>query len=354
MELAQETEDESLQLSGYTIMAGVHFYNKNWTKVKEWSKKVVSAPVDLIQENDCYYYLCTSYIQLGNLDSAQNELDIIPSPVTASDSLSYYQCLSNLAKAKHFYGKSVEYQNIPDNINTDIDRRLQDNSLVAIERNIDSKQLEHNQKRTIFRYILLALSVFSLVIVAGVFIHRKQRRAFHVYEKQLHEANDNTKQLIAQFESIVREKDNALSQMQRDWRKIDSENLETQKKLIESIEGSLACYSSVLTNVLKQMKASSREKNTKLASIMDEDFFAQLYLYLNLRYDNLIDKLADGDYDLNNEEVNIICLELCRFPNPIHWAYSNCDRYKSLLNKKKIIANKVNGSQTIANIPQNI
>lgn len=98
------------------------------------------------------------------------------------------------------------------------------------------------------------------------------------------------------------------------------------------------------------MKASSREKNTKLAAIMDEDFFAQLHLYLNLRYDHLIDKLINGSFNLNKEEINIICLDLCQFPNTIIWYYSKCDRSHSVLTKKKIIAKKVLASPDIKDI----
>ncbi|MBQ0121014.1 MAG: hypothetical protein KBT13_07840 [Bacteroidales bacterium] len=352
MELAQEKNDDFFRISGYTIMSALHFYNDEWQKSIEWSKKIVSESVDLLQDNEIYYYLCLSYIKIGNLDSAQNIMDIIPSPITTTDSLSYYQCLSNLAKAKHSYDNSIEYQKIPDKINTDIDRRLQDNTLVAIEKNIDSKHVEQNHERVIFRYFLLILSILLLVIVASVFMRCKHKRALRVYEKQLCETRDKTTQLIDQLERIVKEKDNALSQIQKDFDKTDSKSLEKRNKLIESIEGGLSCYSSVMTNLLKQMKASSGEKNSQLAAIMDEKFFAQLRMYLNLRYDNLIDKLTNGDFNLNKEEINIICLDLCQFPNTIIWYYSKCDRSHSVLTKKRIIARKVIETSDIKDIPR--
>ncbi|WP_407403400.1 hypothetical protein, partial [Sodaliphilus sp.] len=352
IELGQKNNDESLRLFGYTIKSRLYFYREEWEKSIEWSTKVKNAPVDFIQGNDIYYYLCLSYIKIGNIDSAQNVMDMIPTPKTTSDSLSYYQCLSDLAKAKHLYDSSDEYQKIPDNINSSVDAMLQDDSLVMIEKDIDSKTLEQNQGRTILSYILLIFFILLFVFGASVFVHRKHRRALRVFEKQLNEAKYNTKQLIDQFENIVKEKDNALSQIIKDRGKIDTENLETRKKLIESIEGSLSCYSSVLTNVLKQMKATSKEKNTKLASIMDDEFFAQLHLYLNLRYDNIIEKLTNGGLNLNKEEINIICLDLCKFPNTVIWYYSKCGRSHSVLTKKRIIAQKVINSSDIKDIPQ--
>ena len=273
VKLAKETNDESLELFGYTIKARLYFYNEEWDKTKEWSKKILDAPDEISHEKDPYYYLCISYIKTGNIDSAQIVMNQIPMPISISDSLSYYQCLSDLAEAKCNYDNSVEYQKVPDDINTTIDHKLQDNNLVIIEKNIDSKHIDQTHQTIIYGCIVLILSIILLVAIIGLLVRRNHKKTIDDYEKQLREAQEKTSQLIRQLDYIKTKNDNFILQLKKNKDSYNSESLQRQKKLISSIEGSLSCYSSLMTNLLKQMKASSGEKNSKLALVSAKRFF---------------------------------------------------------------------------------
>lgn len=336
--IAQNSGDSTTIFKKYIDLAHVHYLKNEYSKSINFALKSIRNFTSDFKESDAYYIACQSYLKLHEIDSAKNILNQAPPAQTQADSLQMLSCLSDLASATNDFTHSQEYTMKCDTINTSIDSMLTDNSIIAIENEVD---LEHEQKLNSQRVKWMAImgAVGLIVILCLVF---KSRRNKQFAKKLQQEVNSLKQNMATSFEELE-----ALKQKGEE----DGQQVE---QIISSIDTSLECYSEVMGNLLNHYKTTSTEKNKKIHEMFDEEFFSRLHRYINIRYNNLVEKLQQGDFKLKAEEINIICLELSKFPNAIIWVYSNCDRPRSIHLKKKLIAEKVNHSKSIADIPQNI
>ena len=345
--IAEESSDSINMCVGYNNLSFLYYERHKYCDVINTSKKLIKLGESFPLNQTCYNIISISFAKLGRPDSAEIFLNLAPKPIQIEDSILRWRAIAELAYARGDL-KTYAYNNdIAINKSDSVLLASQADKIKEVEAKFDmaQKEVEHLTKQRQLISVIVVLSLIVIVISVVIYIQRKKielsKREVEVAQYQL---SDLRNQIADSLQQI-----SALKQQQEAAR--PDEQLST---LMGSIDNSLECYSSVLANLLKQMKASGSEKNSKLAAIMNDEFFAQLYRFVNLRHDNLVDRLRAPEFNLTNEEINIICLDLCKFPNVIQWTYSNCDRYHSLHNKKKKIANKVHNSETIADIPQNI
>lgn len=351
------TGDSSFLIKANTDLAGICFVGEKYEKSKEYAIEALTLSRGNLTRRDAYFIACESFLKLGRADSAKLILDKFPAPKTTVDSSQYYQCVSNIAQVEGDYKKYVENISIPDKISNELELEMQDNSLQERERMVEMVH-EHEQNVKYAKMIVGIVSV--LLLIVGVFFikQRRDRRAFekaraevtilneqislHIneYKKQLHYYQAQVEQLNDKNEECVIELEKKASQF-----------TQQHKALLESLDSTLQCYSRIMAKFLKDYKYSLNKKNCKIAQFMDEDFFSKLHDCVNLRFDNLEKKMRASECRLSEEEINIVCLDLCHFPTSVIWTYTNCDRIRSVHTKKQRIANKVCGCSSIREIP---
>lgn len=225
----------------------------------------------------------------------------------------------------------------------------ENNGLLMIETDFDKKIVFQRNMRSIFCAVLI---IIVLIIAVSY---------FYIRNKRLREEFDILLIKTTELQKKINDYLLRISELKKEQNDLESRHLEEVKSaskqeeissFISKIDLSIECYSSLLEKLLIANKLSSGVKNNKIRTLLNDDFFRQLHEYINLRFDGLIGKLYN--YKLNLSEINIICLELCKFPASIIWIYSDCDKIHSVYRKKKQIAAKVNNSNTIADIPNNI
>ena len=326
LRLAQKRNDNFHIFEAYSAISGYYSYYKQPDIALKYSLLAINNNNHTLGNNDVYYYACKSYVDLGKPDSAQLIVESMPEPQNTLDSIQLYYCYAEIYKAKGDTSEAYILTEKADKLLCD-NNTSNNNGLVKISTTYDY-ELVYKSKRTFYTFIITFALCFIIILLFWQYRRKK--------------ITDTLKQNLSNLKFQL---DKSLKELS-----IAQEGQFNSIKRVETLKGILSQHIELLK---KSIPPGLSAKNPKICSVMDENFFQNLRSYINFEYPNLIDKLKEN-YNLKNEEINIICLELCRFPNAIQWTYSNCDRYKSLLNKKKIIANKVNGSESIADIPLNI
>lgn len=330
-------EDEILY-EALVNSAGYYFLKKDFGKSKQLSMDVILKGKDFLKDKYAYYFACLSYLELGKTDSAQYIQSITPVPVTLVDSMQYYRCKAEISQKISPKEIVVEQMNFADTLDDKIAEQSINNGLVAIDKSIDN---DHEKEKN-NRYLMWTAIVVLLGLMVILYFIFKIRRNKQFVAKLQYEVDSLKQQMGTSFEEIesLKQKGEADSKQ--------------REQIISSIDTSLECYSEVMANLLQHYKTTSSAKSKKIHQMFDDEFFSRLHHYVNMRYNNLVEKLLNSDFKLKQEEINIICLELCKFPNAIIWVYSNCDRPRSIHLKKKIIAAKVNHSNSITDILKNV
>lgn len=352
IKMAKEEADSTNMYDGFTLLAGLYFSESNFYKTKEIASLVLSEGNKFISDNSIYYFACESYLKSNCVDSAEVILNKFPSITTRDDSVLYYQCKSDISKYYDDGKGAIASAKIADGITSEANLKSKNNGLIMIENECDN---EHKQNSYIRIYRIVFWAVIFLIAVI-LFYYFRNKRLKKRAESLLEETSHLQKQIsssLLKVEQLKKELVETENKHLEELTNARTANSEILKNAISQLEISIDCYSSLLEKLLRTYKSSSGEKNQKIRNLLTEDFFEQLHRYIDLRFNGLTGKL-DAIYNLTQEEINIVCLDICKFPTSIIWVYSNCDRIHSVYRKKKQIADKVNHSQTIADIPYNI
>ena len=319
-------------------LAGYYFIKDDFQKSKQLSTEAINQGGNLLKDSYAYYFACLSYLKIGNVDSARYILSIFPTPATIEDSMQYSRCRAEIAQIICPKEIAIKHINFADSIDDIIAQQSINNGLVDIDK---SAEMDFEKQKN--KLIYFGISVVGLIVIFLILFLLWRWYCNHTIVAQLqNELNLHQQKLITSFEQLA----------QLEQKGIENDiNIE---RIVASIDTSLECYSQVMTNLLTHYKTTSNEKSKKIQKMFDEELMSRLHFYINTRYHNLVEKLKSPTFKLKPEEINIICLELAKFPNAIIWLYSNCDRPRSIHLKKKLIAEKVNHSKSISEIPYNI
>ena len=351
--LAKKSNDKELLYEAITNLAGYYYNNKEYHETIKYAMIALNEGKEYLHDNYAYFFALQSFLEEGQSDSAQYVLSIFPEPNSPVDSMQYFRCIAELQRFNKQSNLAFDTVFIADSLENELSTNGRNNGLIKIEAECDKVVA---QNKTIKRIIAVSIAIILLVILSSLFFF-KNRYLKTQTEDLLEEISKLNIQINDSFLKIKKLKQDQINIEYKFQEQVSSINLINEKAVsntIHKIDLSIECYSSLMEKLLRIHKLSSGEKNKKIREILSEEFFKQLHEYVDLRFNTLIEKLKSPQYKLTIEEINIICLELCKFPASIIWIYSDCDRIHSVYRKKKQIAAKVNNSNTIADIPDNI
>ena len=192
------------------------------------------------------------------------------------------------------------------------------------------------------------LLVIALLLCRRI---RRQRLVRYAREVDIDKLNKEIEQSLAQLSQLRQQQEQLTHTSNGD----EVQHLQQQiDSLQQATDNGLGNIIKVLNGVVYDSTKNKAIKSDKLSKIMDNDFFDQLHIYINVRYDNLIQKLRAPEFKLNDVDINTICLELCHMPNPVIWSYLGVKSLHSVITRKSLIASKVGGLTKIADIPEYI
>lgn len=329
LELALKQNDKYHVYAGYTNLAGYYFYYKNFDQAIKHSLLAINNSEITLDNNYAYYFAIESYLEKGKMDSAQKIHTSMPIPKTADDSIFYYRCLSDISKMKGDTTKSFIFNEEADKSQNNANKSA-NNGLSQICSAYDNDYASA-RNNTLLLYVIAFSSMIILFLILWQY---KRINNAHALKQNLETLNIKMSDTVAE-----------LSKMSA-GQSIANQNIETMKNTIsQNIE--------LLKKTIPWGISAKESKNEKIQSVMNNSFFANLYGFIDIEHPGLLKKLRT-EFKLKEDEIRIVCLELCHFPNYIIWSSTNLTNIHSLINKKKIIAKKVNGATSISEIVSKI
>lgn len=326
---ALEQQDAYHIFTGYGNLAGYYFYYNQFEKAITYASLALSNDDITLGNKDIYYVAAESYLELGKLDSAQYIFAQMPPPENAADSMIYCRTLSDIYKWKGDTAQSYILSEEADKYQCE-SNMSENNGLVNICNQIDNKYATGERNRIFALVITLFIVMFCIL---SVLLYRRIKQA---------------SQLKLRLETLNKQLVDSLS----DLTSIEAGTAKTHQD-IQILKSTISQYMELLKKSIPWGVALKEAKNPKMGELMDSDFFNTIFNYINIEYPHLLDTLRNT-YKLKEDEIRIVALELCHFPNYVIWSSTNLTNLHSLINKKKIIAKKVNNATSILDIVNHI
>ena len=340
--LAQELGDQYHTFANRYLLAEYYLVREqDYSLSKKYALQAVSADPAIIDHPRAHYRLASSYMLLGQPDSAVYYLKNAPQAVSARDSIVYYELLSEL---EHRYwkdeGKSKYYIQLAHAIADSVTINGLNDRLLAVEKKYDVQlavlnrvQSEARLNQALLLAALLALALFALAFLVWR------------YKNQLKMRQNEVEMLKADLDGSL----HSLQQMQA---RLDSQEQDDEGKARQSDE-LRAIISQQISAVHQLMEWSYQYDGDKFAAKFkemmtvpgvsdDSNYWSHLQSLVNELHDNVLVKAQEeAGGALTETELNLLALYCCGFSRTVIMVTMGYRSIGTVYNKKIAIAKKL-------------
>lgn len=340
--LAQELGDQYHTFANRYLLAEYYLVREqDYSLSKKYALQAVSADPAIIDHPRAHYRLASSYMLLGQPDSAVYYLKNAPQAVSARDSIVYYELLSEL---EHRYwkdeGKSKYYIQLAHAIADSVTINGLNDRLLAVEKKYDVQlavlnrvQSEARLNQALLLAALLALALFALAFLVWR------------YKNQLKMRQNEVEMLKADLDGSL----HSLQQMQA---RLDSQGQDDEGKARQSDE-LRAIISQQISAVHQLMEWSYQYDGDKFAAKFkemmtvpgvsdDSNYWSHLQSLVNELHDNVLVKAQEeAGGALTETELNLLALYCCGFSRTVIMVTMGYRSIGTVYNKKITIAKKL-------------
>ena len=189
IELAQEENDEYNVFSNRYILSEYYLVREqDYQSSKKYALQAISADPAIIDHPRAHYRLASSYMFLGQPDSAVYYLKRAPVAKTAMDSIVYFELMSEL---EHRYwkneGKSKDYIQLAHAIADSLTINGLNHRLLEVEKKYDVQLAELNQVKNEFRLrgAMLLAALLALALLAAAFLVWRYRNQLKMRQHEV-------------------------------------------------------------------------------------------------------------------------------------------------------------------------
>lgn len=345
IKLAQEQGDEYHAFANrYTLSEYYLVREHNYELGKKYGLEAISANPAIIDHPRAHYRLASSYLFMGQGDSAVYYLNRAPRATNARDSIVYYELLSDL-EHEHWRNeeKSKNYLQLAHRMADSITINGLNHSLLEVEKKYDVQLAELNQVKneSRIRGALLLAALLALGLLALAFLLWK-------YRSQLKMRQNEVEMLKADLNGSLE----SLKQMQerldtREHSLVNDENKKTQS-------GELRAIINQQIDAVHQLMAWSYQYDSdkfaaKFKEMMtvpgvsdDSSYWSHLQTLVNELHDNVLVKAQEeAGGTLNDSELNLLALYCCGFSRTVIMVTMGYKSIGTVYNKKLQIAKKL-------------
>lgn len=345
IKLAQEQGDEYHAFANrYTLSEYYLVREHNYELGKKYGLEAISANLAIIDHPRAHYRLASSYLFMGQGDSAVYYLNRAPRATNARDSIVYYELLSDL-EHEHWRNeeKSKNYLQLAHRMADSITINGLNHSLLEVEKKYDVQLAELNQVKneSRIRGALLLAALLALGLLALAFLLWK-------YRSQLKMRQNEVEMLKADLNGSLE----SLKQMQerldtREHSLVNDENKKTQS-------GELRAIINQQIDAVHQLMAWSYQYDSdkfaaKFKEMMtvpgvsdDSSYWSHLQTLVNELHDNVLVKAQEeAGGTLNDSELNLLALYCCGFSRTVIMVTMGYKSIGTVYNKKLQIAKKL-------------
>ena len=340
--LAQELGDQYHAFANRYLLSEYYLLREqNYVKSKKYALQAVAADPAIIDHPRAHYRLATSYLYLGQPDSAVYYLNRAPRATSARDSIVYLELMSDL---EHQYrkndAKSKDYMQMAHAIADSLTINGLNHRLLDVEKKYDVQLAELNQVKNESRLkgTLLLAALLALGLLALAFLVWRYRNQLKMRQNEVEMLKADLNGSLASLEQM---------QARLDARKLNDESQKAQSDELRAIitqqidaVHQLMAWSYQYDG--DKFAAKFREMMTVPGMDDDSSYWSHLQALVNELHDNVLVKAQEeAGGTLNESELNLLALYCCGFSRTVIMVCMDYKNIGTVYNKKLQIAKKL-------------
>ena len=317
---------------------------KDCQSSKKYGLQAISANPAIIDHPRAHYRLVSSYLGLGQPDSAVYYLNKAPAPQSALDSVAYYELMSEV---EHQYrkdeGQSKHYMQLAHSIADSLTINGLNHRLLEVEKKYDHQLAVLNRVESEARLkealLLAALLALGLVTLAFLVWRYKNKLRMSQHEVEMLKADlDGSLASLEQMQSRL----DAYEQSPQ----VDAGKKAKSDELRAIISQQIDAVHQLMTWSYQydgdKFAAKFREMMTVPGSGDDSNYWSHLQTLVNELHDNVLVKAQDvAGGTLNESELNLLALYCCGFSRTVIMVAMGYKNIGTVYNKRLQIAKKL-------------
>ena len=317
---------------------------KDYQSSKKYGLQAISANPAIIDHPRAHYRLVSSYLGLGQPDSAVYYLNKAPAPQSALDSVAYYELMSEV---EHQYrkdeGQSKHYMQLAHSIADSLTINGLNHRLLEVEKKYDHQLAVLNRVESEARLkealLLAALLALGLVTLAFLVWRYKNKLRMSQHEVEMLKADlDGSLASLEQMQSRL----DAYEQSPQ----VDAGKKAKSDELRAIISQQIDAVHQLMTWSYQydgdKFAAKFREMMTVPGLGDDSNYWSHLQTLVNELHDNVLVKAQDvAGGTLNESELNLLALYCCGFSRTVIMVAMGYKNIGTVYNKRLQIAKKL-------------
>ena len=343
IDLAKSLNEQYVVFANLFLLSEYYLVREHdYEKAKHYALQAISTDGITIDHPRAHYRLASSYLFLGQPDSAVYYLNKAPIAKSAMDSIVYYELMSEL---EHRYwkneGKSKNYIQQAHAIADSLTMNSLNHRLLAVEKKYDVQLAELNQVKyqSKFRGTLLVLAgvvIASLVLLLGLLRYRNRLKSklneVEMLKADLNSSLANLKQMKKQLDARE-QNDHGSKPQSNKLRDIINKQIDAVQQLMKwsyQYDGN-------------EFASKFRETMT-LPHVGDDcNYWSNLQTLVNDLHDNVLVRAQEAAGGaLIESELNMLALYCCGFSFTTIMVTMGYKHIGTVYNKKNQIAKKLN------------
>ena len=343
--LAQRLGDQYHAFANRYLLSEYYLVReKNYPLSKQYALQAIGADKSIIDHPRAHYRLASSYLYLGQPDSAVYYLKAAPQPASARDSIAYFELMSELEQRYWKNdGESKSYLQQAHAIADSMTINGLNHRLLAVEKKYDVQLAELNQvknesrlKSTLLVAALLAIGLLASALLVWRYrnqLRMKQNEA-DLLKADLDGSLASLRQMQARLDDYERRQlagDNKPHHSHQ-LRDIISQQIDDVRQLIE---WSYQFDGDKFATKFREVMSLPNNGN-------DSTYWSNLQTLVNDLHDNILVKAQEtADNTLNDSELNLLALYCCGFSRTVIMLTMGYKNIGTVYNKKIQIAKKL-------------
>lgn len=368
--LAREQKNDNFYfVNNFALSEYYSVREKDYRAAIRYGRQALSVGASSIEHPRVHYRLAESYTHLGLTDSAQYYMANAPKMTSATDSIVYYNVMSQIAQVRHDPVQSKRYMEMAHAIADSVTIHGLNERLLAIEKKYDLQQEELKNSQLRSRLLgtwlmLLAIAIVALLLTAALLRYRRRLRIKSIEQEMIRDdlesSRSNLQQMQARLENY--EKKLHASEMACSEQMASNTMLEQERQQLSAALGSLdekKRQSDELRAIITQQIASINQlmswsdlnadlfvqKFRETMTFADKgngSYWAGLHPLVNELHDNVLIKAQDAaGGSLSDNDLNLLALYCCGFSRSAIMMAMGYKNIGSVYNKTARIARKI-------------
>ena len=272
------------------------------------------------------------YSELGQPDSARYYYNIAPPPVNCNDSIWRHHLSYLINKWLKHWNESEKELKISNDLSDEMILESTNNKYINLENSLDAEHLKAKNKRN---YSIVGLSIGFLLLLISLI-------CWQIIRHQKQKKNKEIEQLQS-FINHLQQTNQQLSETNTD---LSQQVLARETINPETITELTEAFRVILTQIRKKVgKDNGKAMNSAIMGALTPSYFKHLRQYVDFAHNGLASKL-DKSEKLNEKEVNVVCMHICRIPKSIICLYTKHANPQSVSRYQNQIAQKYFGDKS--------